>query len=169
MCKDCGCEDAAHEHTHAHSHAHAHDHGHEHGHGHDHAHEHTHEDHERVTVTLERNVLAKNDAIAASNRQWLAERGVVALNFISAPGTGKTFLLGNENIRGLSTWRDLLGQAGFEVSPHSVEFIRVLPPFLKTDARRLIERESRFRSPWLKKYFFFGLNYVAEKPLAVPT
>jgi len=81
--------------------------------------------------------------------------------------TGKTFLLGNENIRGLDTWRRLLGQAGFEVSPHSVKFIRVLPPFLEKDARHLIERESRIHAPWLKKYFFFGLNYVAEKPSAL--
>jgi hydrogenase nickel incorporation protein HypB len=44
-------------------------------------------------VVLEERVLAKNDATAAANRRWLEERGVVALNLISSPGSGKTLLL----------------------------------------------------------------------------
>jgi hydrogenase nickel incorporation protein HypB len=42
---------------------------------------------------VEARVLARNDQRAAENRAWLAERRVVALNLISSPGTGKTFLL----------------------------------------------------------------------------
>jgi hydrogenase nickel incorporation protein HypB len=42
---------------------------------------------------LERKVLAQNDAIAEQNRHWLAERGIVAINLISSPGSGKTALL----------------------------------------------------------------------------
>jgi hydrogenase nickel incorporation protein HypB len=45
------------------------------------------------TVPLEQKILSHNDALAARNRAWLAERGVVALNLISAPGSGKTLLL----------------------------------------------------------------------------
>ena len=45
------------------------------------------------TLTLEQKVLARNDAVAAANRAWLDERGIVALNLISAPGSGKTLLL----------------------------------------------------------------------------
>jgi hydrogenase nickel incorporation protein HypB len=44
-------------------------------------------------VLLERDLLEKNDAIAARNRAWLAARGVVALNLVSSPGAGKTTLL----------------------------------------------------------------------------
>jgi len=44
-------------------------------------------------VVLEKKILSRNDEIAAKNRQWLAERGVVAVNMISAPGSGKTLLL----------------------------------------------------------------------------
>jgi hydrogenase nickel incorporation protein HypB len=44
-------------------------------------------------VRLEQDVLAKNDAIAARNRAWLGERGIVALNLVSSPGAGKTTLL----------------------------------------------------------------------------
>jgi len=44
-------------------------------------------------VTLEQNVLAKNDAIARDNRAWLRKRDAVALNLMSSPGSGKTTLL----------------------------------------------------------------------------
>jgi len=95
MCEDCGCSQANATQPHAHPHAHgthSHPHPHEHPHDHDHAHPHGHEDATR-TIVLEQNILAHNNAIAAQNRQWLAERGVVAVNLISSPGSGKTFLL----------------------------------------------------------------------------
>ncbi|MBF0426346.1 MAG: hydrogenase nickel incorporation protein HypB [Magnetococcales bacterium] len=47
----------------------------------------------RRTLELETRVLAKNDALAAANRRWLAERGITAINLISSPGAGKTLLL----------------------------------------------------------------------------
>jgi hydrogenase nickel incorporation protein HypB len=91
MCKDCGCEEAgkrkAHMHRHADGTVHAHDHD---------AHEHAHDpDPGRAarTVRIEERVLARNDEIAAQNRAWLKQRGIVALNLISSPGTGKTLLL----------------------------------------------------------------------------
>ncbi|MGJ0426392.1 hydrogenase nickel incorporation protein HypB [Methylocystis sp.] len=76
-------DDAHHAHGHDHSHAHAHDHSHE-----DHAHDHSHH-----RVDLETRILAKNDAIAAKCRAWLAGREIVALNLVSSPGAGKTTLL----------------------------------------------------------------------------
>ena len=45
------------------------------------------------TVSLEQKVLAKNDLLAEQNRQWLAERGILAFNVTSSPGAGKTTLL----------------------------------------------------------------------------
>nr|WP_274413065.1 hydrogenase nickel incorporation protein HypB [Azospira oryzae] len=44
-------------------------------------------------VQIERDILSKNDAYAAKNRQALAEKGVFALNLVSSPGSGKTTLL----------------------------------------------------------------------------
>lgn len=81
MCESCGCGVTPN-----------HDHSHDHDHGHDHAHHH-HDDAATRTLTIEKKLLSKNDELAARNRQWLAERGIVALNLISAPGTGKTYLL----------------------------------------------------------------------------
>ena len=47
---------------------------------------------ERI-VQIERDVLFRNNAFAASNRQAFADRGVFALNLVSSPGSGKTTLL----------------------------------------------------------------------------
>lgn len=55
------------------------------------------------TQLLEVAVLAKNEGLAASNRQWLQERGIIALNLMSSPGSGKTTLL-------VRTLTDLAGE-----------------------------------------------------------
>ena len=99
MCKECGCGMAL-DHVHGHSHEHPHDH--EHPQGHDHGHDHVHPHVERKTLSLDRKVLAENDTQAEINRTWLAAHGVTAINIISSPGSGKTFLLERtlERLRG---------------------------------------------------------------------
>jgi hydrogenase nickel incorporation protein HypB len=79
MCATCGCGDDTTTITVA-------------GHDHDHDHDHDHHSHTE-TISLEQKVLAKNDLIAEHNRQWLAERNILALNVTSSPGAGKTTLL----------------------------------------------------------------------------
>jgi hydrogenase nickel incorporation protein HypB len=44
-------------------------------------------------IALERDLLAKNDAVAADNRARLAHADTLALNLVSSPGAGKTTLL----------------------------------------------------------------------------
>jgi hydrogenase nickel incorporation protein HypB len=72
VCATCGCGDAARITT-----------------PHDHPHPHPLVE----TVTLEQDVLAKNDLLAAENRERLAARGILAVNLMSSPGAGKTTLL----------------------------------------------------------------------------
>jgi hydrogenase nickel incorporation protein HypB len=45
------------------------------------------------TIRIERDVLAKNDAYAALNRQRLRQRRTFCVNLVSSPGSGKTSLL----------------------------------------------------------------------------
>src|SRR5688572_18073656 len=59
--------------------------------GHDHHHAHGHD--RTHTLKLEQAVLAKNDHLADHNRNWLASRGLTAINVMSSPGAGKTTLL----------------------------------------------------------------------------
>jgi hydrogenase nickel incorporation protein HypB len=45
------------------------------------------------TITLEKEILGKNQLLAERNRGWLGGRGILALNLVSSPGSGKTTLL----------------------------------------------------------------------------
>lgn len=85
-------------HTHEHSHEHGHKHGlgHEHDHGPGHEHERESEDeHSPATRTLELHqaILAKNDRLAERNRGFFKAKGLLVLNVVSAPGSGKTTLI----------------------------------------------------------------------------
>jgi hydrogenase nickel incorporation protein HypB len=87
---------AAEPHDDQHSHTHPHpggEHAHPHPHPHPAAPDAPADSGATETLSLETRVLAKNDELAASNREWLLARGVVAVNLMSSPGSGKTTLL----------------------------------------------------------------------------
>jgi len=112
MCITCGCSEGAevtlthigtHEDPAEHRHvladgtviSHTHDHTETHAH-----HHHTQTDKAAIhaqthhtTLTLEQNLLAKNDQLAAQNRAWFQEQEILGLNLVSSPGSGKTTLL----------------------------------------------------------------------------
>lgn len=46
-----------------------------------------------TTISLEQDILAKNNLMAAQNRGWFKGRNILALNLVSSPGAGKTTLL----------------------------------------------------------------------------
>ncbi|MBW4559059.1 MAG: hydrogenase nickel incorporation protein HypB [Trichormus sp. ATA11-4-KO1] len=109
MCVTCGCSDDAegkitnletgeveanlHHHHHTHTlpdstiitHSHHHDTHHEASQLHAKIH--------NTTISLEQDILAKNNLIAAQNRGWFKGRNILALNLMSSPGAGKTTLL----------------------------------------------------------------------------
>ncbi|MBI2784591.1 MAG: hydrogenase nickel incorporation protein HypB [Gammaproteobacteria bacterium] len=104
-------EHADHGHSHEHGRAHWHEHSHTHPdsttHSHSHSHEHVHEhasSHQHTPgddaaagkarlLSVERDILARNDAIAAENRRALQAAKTLAFNLVSSPGSGKTALL----------------------------------------------------------------------------
>ncbi|MBM2613954.1 hydrogenase nickel incorporation protein HypB [Actinoplanes sp. LDG1-06] len=49
--------------------------------------------HPHEEITLEQKVLARNDHLAAHNRDWFASRSLRVINLMSSPGSGKTTLL----------------------------------------------------------------------------
>jgi hydrogenase nickel incorporation protein HypB len=86
MCATCGCSGTTVVRLPGHGHE-------QHEHEHDvHRHDQQSQDDER-TVQLQQKVLAKNDRLALLNRDWLRQRGVLAINLMSSPGAGKTTLL----------------------------------------------------------------------------
>ncbi len=92
----------AHEHHH-HDHDHDHDHGHTHDHDHQALHSHDHATSTERAISIEEDILGRNNAIAQRNRTFFREHHVLALNMVSSPGSGKTELLA----------RTLAAKAGF--------------------------------------------------------
>lgn len=94
MCSTCGCDSGE-----ARLEGKVHDHEHHHAGGT----QHTHGDEPAPArppgvaaarrLSIEQDILAKNDAYAAQNRRALERRGIFALNLVSSPGAGKTSLL----------------------------------------------------------------------------
>jgi hydrogenase nickel incorporation protein HypB len=74
-------------------------------------------------VALEARLLAKNDALAAKNRAWLAGREILALNLVSSPGAGKTTLL-ERTIRDLRDEVPLFVLEGDQATANDGERIR---------------------------------------------
>ena len=119
MCATCGCGDDGAVITVGRPRAITHDHDHHHDHDHDHDDGHTHTE----TISLEQKVLEKNDLLAEQNRQWLAERGILALNVTSSPGAGKTTLL-ERTIRELTADRPVAVIEGDQETLLDAERIR---------------------------------------------
>ena len=120
MCTVCGCgegesrvegkavdKNGGHDHpSHSHSHAHLHGQHHDHAHHHD---EHTHGDEHHYghgpahahapgmsqsrMLQIEQDILGKNNEYANANRRLFTEKGILVLNLVSSPGSGKTSLL----------------------------------------------------------------------------
>jgi hydrogenase nickel incorporation protein HypB len=76
MCRDCKCSTSAS--------APEHDHAHEHGHP---------AAIEQRTLAVHEHLLARNDRQAEHNRELFRAKGVLVLNVLSSPGSGKTRLL----------------------------------------------------------------------------
>jgi len=66
MCIECGCSSTGHSHNH---------------------------EHESRTIRVEEDLLAKNNRLAAGNRQLFTSSHLLVLNLVSSPGSGKTSLL----------------------------------------------------------------------------
>lgn len=70
MCTTCGCPSE--------EHVHHHDHG---------------EDVSGGKISVETDILDKNNRYAGQNRTLFSEKGILALNLVSSPGSGKTTIL----------------------------------------------------------------------------
>lgn len=79
----------------------------------------------------------------------------------------KDILIGNENIRSLENWQKLFKKNGFSVKDDSVQYIRFFLPYRYrfSNPEKLLQREHAIQKEkgMRREYFFFGLNFVAEK------
>ncbi|MCF8261127.1 MAG: hydrogenase nickel incorporation protein HypB [Melioribacteraceae bacterium] len=114
MCDTCGCTQPdeavtlrkpgkidSHQHISSNHQNHSHSHSEHHSHNH---HEHTHS----KKISIETDILHKNDLIAERNRGYFEAKNIRTINLVSSPGSGKTSLLEK-------TLTDLKDQQGFYV------------------------------------------------------
>ncbi|MDB4582325.1 hydrogenase nickel incorporation protein HypB [Draconibacterium sp.] len=89
MCDTCGCEDNSNvkiyvpENEHLHHHPHDANVPHHHHHGEEHHHE----------VSVEQDILSKNNLLAERNRGYFEALNIFAINMVSSPGSGKTSII----------------------------------------------------------------------------
>ncbi len=81
MCTNCGCAQVDRAHIHSH-----------HGHSH-HGHSHHTNGHSHRTLEVRTGLLTKNDRFAQQNRERFQAHGLLSLNLLSSPGSGKTTLI----------------------------------------------------------------------------
>lgn len=85
MCTTCGCGPDDQQHNHEHGHHH---------HGHHEADPHHHvTDPAAKKISIETDILAKNNRLAQGNRALFRAKNIFALNLVSSPGSGKTTIL----------------------------------------------------------------------------
>jgi len=128
MCTVCGCSEGETtiEHSHAHEHGHEHHHG-DHEHTHDYgqgaAHAHAPGLSQARMVQIEQDILGKNNQYAAANRGYFSEQGLLTLNLVSSPGSGKTSLL-TETIGLLKDQLEMAVIEGDQQTTHDADRIR---------------------------------------------
>lgn len=118
-------------------------HSHPHGHSHDPSHNHSHNHQGSLLhhygngpaqaqapglsqarmVQVEQDVLAKNNAYANANRQRFGQQGILAINLLSSPGSGKTSLL-VKSIEGLKTNLEVAVIEGDQQTSNDADRIR---------------------------------------------
>ncbi|SFV58806.1 [NiFe] hydrogenase nickel incorporation-associated protein HypB [hydrothermal vent metagenome] len=89
MCTVCGCNETQ-EQSHSHDHAHNNEHHH---YGKGEAGLHIAGMDQKNIVQVEMDILSKNNSYASKNRDFLLKKGILALNLVSSPGSGKTSIL----------------------------------------------------------------------------
>jgi hydrogenase nickel incorporation protein HypB len=92
MCTDCGCSIRGTEAEHSHGHSHEGDHSHDHQKAHEHLH-HNPQLNDSKTISVIQKILEKNDHEADHNRTHFDGKGVLGINLMSSPGSGKTTLI----------------------------------------------------------------------------
>ncbi len=148
MCSVCGCGDASsdkhsngaansgHHHSNYHSNHHSNHHNNHHDHNHEHSGGHHHFGRNEAglsvpgldaseLISIEKDILSKNDVYAEANRKRFADLGVLALNLVSSPGAGKTTLL-EASIAALCDVMPVCVIEGDQQTSNDAERIRVL-------------------------------------------
>jgi len=109
----------------------------------------------------------ENGSNIVQNLKLIKQRGFKKVKTIYDEVLEKDILIGDENIRSLSAWDALLFKNNMSLNHDSLNYIRFFYPIAYKDKPIeevfRIEQRIQNKSSMLKKWFFFGLNFVAQK------
>ena len=109
----------------------------------------------------------ENGSNVVQNLKLIKQRGFKKVKIIYDEVLEKNILIGDENIRSLSAWDALLSKNNMSLNHDSLNYIRFFYPitYKNKPIEEVFRMEQRIqhKSPVLKKWFFFGLNFVAQK------
>lgn len=109
----------------------------------------------------------ENGSNIVQNLKLIKQRGFKKVKTIYDEVLMKDILIGDENIRSLSAWKVLFHYNNLIINSKSVNYIRFFYPwsYHYRSIHELMDREQELqhKSLLLKKWFFFGLNFVAQK------
>lgn len=112
-------------------------------------------------------IIEENGNNVIQNAKLFLQRGNKRIIKIYDEQLKKHILLGNENIRSLSTWQNAFLKEKFTIEMDSVEYIRYYLPFMfpNEKAKQKVEAEQQLwkKNAFLKEYFFFGINFLVKK------
>ncbi len=112
-------------------------------------------------------IIEENGNNVIQNAKLFLQRGNKRIIKIYDEQLKKHILLGNENIRSLSTWQKAFLQEKFTIEMDTVEYIRYYLPFMfpNEKAKQKVETEQQLwkKNSFLKEYFFFGINFLVKK------
>lgn len=112
-------------------------------------------------------IIEENGNNIIQNAKLFLQRGNKRIIKIYDEKLKKHILLGNENIRSLSTWQKAFEKQNFTIDRKSVQYIRYYLPFMfpNEKAKAKVEKEQEIwkNNNFLKEYFFFGINFMVDK------
>ena len=113
-------------------------------------------------------IIEENGNNVIQNAKLYLQRGNKKIIKIYDEHLEKEILLGNENIRSLSSWKKAFDKNNLKIVADTVQYIRFYLPFMFSNkkADKKIKKEQKLwkKYPFLKEYFFFGINFIVEKP-----
>lgn len=108
-------------------------------------------------------VLEENGSNIIQNTKLLLRRGFNRTVTYHDNRLNKTIQFGNENIRSLKKWNSLLQKGGFITDSSTIEHIRLLPASMFSDYDDAIKKERSLAGRYtvLRRFFYFGINFIA--------
>ena len=114
-------------------------------------------------------LIEENGANIIQNIKLYKQRGSKRIIEFYDERLKKNIIMGDENIRSLKKWRKEFAKQNFKIIEPETQYIRFFPPFKFNDSNtnQIINKEQQLwkKYPLLKKYFFFGINFIVEKQI----